>query len=113
CVNVDLNAAGRVAQVEEVAFAHVAMRGDAARCTKRLGFLKLLAHLRNRSAYVKTRTERLDTFRAKCIKFFASQRDQLIFFFHRRTANLNRCASFATLNHRSPSQGATAWAAVA
>ena len=87
-MDIDLNATGGVAQIQEVAFAHVAMRRDAPRRAKRLAFFKLLAHLRNRSAYVKSRTERLDTFRAEGIEFFAPQRDQLIFFFHRRRANV-------------------------
>ena len=47
CVNIDLNSSRRVAQVEEVAFAHVAMRGDTTRRTQRLALLKSIAHLRD------------------------------------------------------------------
>jgi hypothetical protein len=46
-MNIDLNAPGNVAQVQEMALAHIAMRRDAARRTNRLPFLKLLAHLSN------------------------------------------------------------------
>ena len=59
------------------------MRGDAARRAKSLPFFESLAHLRDRSANLEARTEWLDTFRAECVQFFAPQRDQLIFFFHR------------------------------
>src|SRR6266404_6388027 len=83
CVNINLNAASGVAQIQEVALAHVAMRRDAARRTKSLAFFELLAHLRNRSAYLKTCAERLDAFRPKRIEFFAPQRDQFILFLHR------------------------------
>src|SRR5207244_9111310 len=83
CVDVNLNAPGRIAQVEEMAFAHVAMRGDAPRRAKSLPFLELLAHLRDRSAYVKTGAERLNAFRAERVELFAPQRDQFVFVFHR------------------------------
>src|SRR6266567_996943 len=54
CVNVNLNAPGGITKIEEVALAHVAMRGDAA-----------------------SRAQDL----ALC-EFFASQRDQFILFIH-------------------------------
>ncbi len=97
-MNVNLNAAGGVAQVEKVAFAHVAMRCDAAGDMTRFTFLKLLAHLRDRTANIKTGTERLDAFRAQHLKLFSSERDQLVFVFHIRTANVRRGTWFATLN---------------
>ena len=65
-----MNASGRVTQVEKVAFAHVAMRGDAAGDTKRFTFFKLLAHLRDRAANIKAGAERLDAFRAQRSSFF-------------------------------------------
>jgi len=99
CVYVDLNAAGGIAHVEEVAFSHVAMRRDAARRTKRLAFFKLTAYLGNRSACLKTRTERIDTLRAKRLEFLAAQRDQLIFFFHDRKANVRRRRKMNSLNN--------------
>src|SRR4030095_5098167 len=52
-LNVNLDAAGGVTQVKEVAFAHVAMRRDAAGDTTRFTFFKLLAHLRDRAANIK------------------------------------------------------------
>src|SRR5205807_170564 len=75
CVYVDLNAAGGIAHVEEMAFPHVTMRGNTARHTKRLAFFKLLAHLRDRPAYLKGRTERLDSLSTQHVEFFAAQRD--------------------------------------
>src|SRR5437899_11751476 len=66
------------------------MCGDAARRTKGLAFFKSLAYLRNGAAYLKTRTERLDAFCAEGVELFAPQRDQLVFFFHVRIANVKR-----------------------
>src|SRR5438552_3081206 len=65
----------RVAQIEEMTLAHVAMRGNAAGCTKGLAFLKFFAHLRNRSGYLKAAAEWLDAFCTKRVEFFAPQRD--------------------------------------
>ena len=95
---IDLNATGGVTQVEKVAFAHVAMRGDTAGDMKRFTFFKLLAHLRDRSANIKAGAEGFDAFRAQRLKFFSSERDQLVFVFHIRTANVRRDTCFATLN---------------
>src|SRR6266550_2963834 len=97
-VNVNLNAAGGVAQVEKVAFAHVAMRCDAAGDMTRFAFFKLLAHLRDRAANIKAGAERLDALCAQRLKFFSSEREQLVFVFHIRTANVRRDTCFATLN---------------
>jgi len=97
-VNVNLNAARGVAQVEKVAFAHVAMCCDAAGDMTRFTFFKLLAHLRDRAANIKTSAERLDAFRAQRLKFFSSERDQIVFVFHIRTANVRRDTCLATLN---------------
>src|SRR5262249_33725587 len=98
CVDVNLNVPRGVAQVEKVAFAHVAMRRDAASDTTGFTFFKLLAHLRNRSANIKAGPKRIDAFRAQRLKFFPSERDQLVFIFHIRIANVRRDMSFATLN---------------
>src|SRR5215469_7702188 len=87
-VNVYLKAARSVAQVQEMAFAHVAMRRDTPRGTKNLAFLELLAYLRDGSAYVIAGAERFDTFGAERFEFFAPQRDQFIFFVHDWTANV-------------------------
>ena len=72
-MKVDLNAARGVAQIEEVTFAHVAVRSDAAGCAKGLAFLKLFAYLRNRSGHLKATFEWLDPFGAKRVEFFAPQ----------------------------------------
>ena len=66
--------------------------------TKRFAFLKSLAHFRDRSAHIETRAEWLDAFRAQRLKLFSSERDQLVFVFHIRTANVRRDTRFATLN---------------
>ena len=102
-VNVNLNAAGDVTQVEKMAFAHVAMRGDAAGDTTGFTFFKLLAHLRDRAANIKAGAEWLDAFRAQCFKFFSPERDQLVFVFHIRTANVRRDTCFATSNREGRS----------
>src|SRR5438094_8441736 len=47
CMNIDLNASGRVAQVQKMALAHIAMRRDAACRTNGVPFLELLTHLSN------------------------------------------------------------------
>src|SRR6266404_647212 len=83
CVNINLNATLGVTQIQKMTLAHIAMGRDAPRCTKSLAFFELLAHLRNRSAYLKTCAEGLDAFRPKRIEFFAPQRDQFILFLHR------------------------------
>src|SRR6267143_5147495 len=70
-MNVDLNPPRCVAQIEEMTFAHIAMRSNAASCAKGLAFFKLFAHLRNRSSYLKAGAEWLDAFRAKRVEFFA------------------------------------------
>src|SRR5205814_3705013 len=98
CVEIDLEAARRVTQVEKVAFAHVAVRCDAAGDTKRFTFFESLAHFRDRAANIKAGAERRDAFRAQRFKFFSPERDQLAFVFHIRTANVRRDTCFATLN---------------
>jgi hypothetical protein len=97
-VEIDLNAPGGITQVEKVAFAHVAVRGDATGDATRFTFFELLAHLRDRSANIKGGAEWFDAFRAQHLEFFSSERDQLIFVFHIRTANVRRHTRFATLN---------------
>ncbi len=97
-MDVNLNAAGGITQVEKMAFAHVPMRGDAAGDVARFAFFELLAHLRDRAANIKARAERFDAFRAQRLKFFSSERDQLVLVFHIRTANVRRDTCSATLN---------------
>src|SRR6266481_505682 len=87
CMDVNLNPTGGVMQVEKVAFAHVAMRGDAAGDATLFTFFKLIAHLRDRFANIKTGPERFDAFRAQRLKFSEPEREQLVFLFHIRTAN--------------------------
>src|SRR6266849_2610061 len=96
-VNINLNPAGGVAQVEKVAFAPIAMGGDAASRAKGLAFFKFFAHLRDRSAWLETGPEWLDSFRSKRVEFFAPQRDQLIVFVHRRRATVKRRAEMNSL----------------
>jgi len=56
-------------------FAHVTVRGDAARYSKSLTFLELFADLRNRTGYVKPAAEWIDTLRAKRVELLAPERD--------------------------------------
>ncbi len=63
-VNVNLDAAGSVAQIEKVALPHVSVRGDAAGRAEGLAAGKFFAHLGNGSAWLETSTERVDTLRA-------------------------------------------------
>src|SRR5438046_9191518 len=49
CVNINLNAPGGVTKIEEVALAHVAMRGDAASRAQDLALRESFAHLRDGS----------------------------------------------------------------
>ena len=48
-MNINLNAPSGVAQIEKVALAHVAMRGDAASRAKSLALREFFAHLRDGS----------------------------------------------------------------
>src|SRR6187399_1847691 len=100
-MDVNLNAAGGITQVEKMAFAHVPMRGDAAGDVARFAFFELLAHLRDRAANIKARAERFDAFRAQRLKFFSSERDQLVFVFHIRTATVRRDPCLATSNREA------------
>src|SRR5262245_38957687 len=74
------------------------MRGDATSNTTRFAFFELLSHLCDRPADIKAGAKWFDAFRAQRLKFFSSERDQLVFVFHIRTANVRRGAWFATLN---------------
>jgi hypothetical protein len=74
------------------------MRGDAAGDTSAFIFFKLLAHLRDRAANIKGGAEWFDASRTQRLKFFSSERDQLVFVFHIRTANVRRDTCFATSN---------------
>src|SRR5438552_3252839 len=101
CVNIDLNAPGGVAQVEKVAFAHIAVRGDAASHTKYVTLFKFFAHLRDGSARLKTGAEWLNAFPAKGVEFFPSQGDQLVLFVHHRRANVKRRGEINSLKETS------------
>src|SRR5206468_1166690 len=81
-----------------MAFAHIAMRSDAARGAKGLACLKSFAHLCNGSAYLKAKTERLDAFLAKRVELFAPQRNQLILFVHLRRANVKASREMNSVN---------------
>src|ERR1700675_1884755 len=87
-VNVNLNAPGRVAKIEKVALAHVAMRGDSAGGTKCVALFESRSNLRDVAAGLESHAKRFDTARAKLIQVFAPERDQLIFFLHLRRANV-------------------------
>src|SRR5438552_15827970 len=61
CVNVNLNAPGGITKIEEVALAHVAMRGDATSRAQDLALREFFAHLRDCSVRLERNAERLDT----------------------------------------------------
>src|SRR5438067_605994 len=82
CVNINLNASGGITKIEEVAPAHVAMRGDAASRTQDLALHEFLTYLRDCAVRLERNPERLDPLRAERIEFFSSQRDQFILFIH-------------------------------
>jgi hypothetical protein len=60
-----LNSPSRVTQIEEVAFAHIAVRGDTARRPKILAFFEFFAHLCDGSARLESSAEWVDSFGAK------------------------------------------------
>ena len=95
-VDVNLNPPGGVAQIEKVAFAHVAVRSDATSDTKRFPFFKFAANLCDRSAGFEGSAEWLGAARAKCVKFFMPQCDQLVFFFH---VSASECKALPELQH--------------
>src|SRR4029079_13563232 len=84
--------------IEKMTFSHVAMCGDAAGDTTGFTFFKLLPHLRDRAADIKTSAERFDAFRAQYFKFFSSERDQLVLVFHIWIATVRRDPCLATSN---------------
>src|SRR5205809_4846402 len=82
-VNINLNAPSGVAKIEEVALAHVPVRGDAASRAQNLALREFFAHLRDCSVRFERSAERLDTLRTQRVEFFSAQRDQFILFIHR------------------------------
>src|SRR5437773_10507359 len=63
CVNINLNAPGGVTKIDEVALAHVAMRGDAATRAQDLALRDSVAHLRDCSVQLERNAKRVDTLR--------------------------------------------------
>ena len=89
-LDVNLDPPGRVAQIEEMTFAHVAMRGDAAGRAQGFAFLKFFAHLRDRAAGLKRGAEGRDAARPQLFQLGATLRDQFVFVVHCKKATVNR-----------------------
>ena len=83
CLHVNLDSPRRVAQIEKVTLAHVAMRRDPARCAKLRAFGKFRPHLLNRAARLKALAKRRHATSAQRLELLAPQRDQFILFVHR------------------------------
>ena len=83
CLHINLDSPRRVAQIEKVTLAHVAMRRDPARCAKRRAFGEFRPHLLNRAARLKALTKRRHATSAQRLELLAPQRDQFILFVHR------------------------------
>ncbi len=103
-MNVNLDTPGRIAQVDEVTLAHVAMRGNPSRGAERFSFLEFRADFSDRAVCVERRAKWIDASRAQVLELLAPEGDQFIFVFHWR-ANVNRRTGFATSNRE------IAWAA--
>ena len=93
-----MKAASGVAKIEKMALAHVAMCGNAPGGTDDFALFKIGADLGDVAAARKSFPERFDALGTERVKFFASQRDQLVLFVHPWRANVKRCGGFATLN---------------
>ena len=83
CLHINLDSPRRVAQIEKVTLAHVAMRRDPARCAELRAFGKFRPHLLNRAARLKALAKRRHATSAQRLEFLAPQRDQFILFVHR------------------------------
>ena len=81
-MKVNLNPSGRVAKIDKVAFAHVAMRGHSAGCAKRFAFFEFFTHFRNRARSVEAAPERLYSARPQRFQFLAALRNQFVFRLH-------------------------------
>jgi hypothetical protein len=81
-VEISLDPPGRVPKIDKVAFAHVAMGGDAAGRAERFAFLEFFAHFGDRTGGFERAAERFHTARAKRLQFLPALRDQFILRFH-------------------------------
>ena len=89
-MNVNLNAPGRVAQIDEMAFAHVAMRGDASGRAQGFAFLKFFADLARSCRWSQSGAEGRDAARAQLFQLGAPVRDEIVFVVHCKKATVNR-----------------------
>ena len=89
-VDVNLDPPGGIAQVHEMAFAHVAMGGDAAGGAQGGAFREFLAHLGDRAGSFVSAAERVRAARLERFQFFAPLRDETVFVVHLWAANLKR-----------------------
>ena len=69
-MDVNLNPAGGVAQIDKVTFAHVAMRGNASRRAQSFAFFEFFPDRRNIAAGLERRAKRLDSALAQRFPIF-------------------------------------------
>ncbi len=98
-MDVNLDPPGRIAQVHEMAFAHVAMGGDAAGGAQGGAFGEFFAHFGDRAGSFVSAAEGVRAARLKRFQFFAPLRDQAVFVVHLRAANLKRWFEMNSQNH--------------
>ena len=85
CVQINLDSPAPVLQIDEMAFAHVAVRGDPARYAKIRALGKFFPHLRDITGSLERRPKRRDTQLFQRRQFFPPQRQQLtLVLFHPR-----------------------------
>ena len=89
-VDVNLNPAGRVAKIDKVALAHVAVRGNAAGRAQGFAFLEFFPDLRQVAACFEGGPEGFHATRAQTFQFSAPLRDQFILVVHFSQPSLNR-----------------------
>ena len=83
-MDVSLDTAAGVPQIEKMALAHVAMRGDTPGRAQRFAFFESGAHLRDIAADLERFAKRLNASRAQRFQFFAPQCNQLVLRLHSR-----------------------------
>ena len=97
-VDVNLDPPGGIAQIHEMAFAHVAMRGDPAGRAQGGAFRELFADLGDCAGSFISVAERVRAARLKRFQFFTPLCDQAIFVVHLRAANLENSRTKDTRN---------------
>ena|ERR1700730_14136576 len=81
-VEIDLDSSGRIPKIDEVAFAHVAMRGQATGNTQGLSLTEFFANFCDGAIRLERSAERIDTFCAQGLEFLTPLCDQFVFGLH-------------------------------